>query len=288
MNKTDLLNYLKETSYAMTQSDMDEAILLHFELVTQSYRKKPFFYKTLLKYDRYMVALSLLSFSYEDGRVPLSKVKAFCQERGYLSRNSLDAYFSFFFISGYMHVHLHNEDGRQRIFGPTQTALCETASMLKAYLLPSQMIVPYLGRQVNALNSEDLLRYFFRGFSKLLEADLMLDKLMPETMWLVNRAGGHLPMLALYTDAMRNGSLHSNQKVSSYVELSKRLSVSKTHLIRMVKEGEVKGYFKCHKHSVELRPVFLELARKIMSVHFSVVCISIELGMDMKADKYAC
>ena len=100
MNKTDLLNYLKETSYAMTQSDMDEAILLHFELVMQSYRKKPFFYKTLLKYDRYMVALSLLNFSYEDSRVPLSKVKAFCQARGYLSRNSLDAYFSFFSSPG--------------------------------------------------------------------------------------------------------------------------------------------------------------------------------------------
>ena len=48
MNTTDLLEYLKETSSEMTRGNIDEAILLHFELIMESYRKKPFFIKTFL------------------------------------------------------------------------------------------------------------------------------------------------------------------------------------------------------------------------------------------------
>ncbi|WP_286819441.1 hypothetical protein [Pseudomonas sp. PGPPP2] len=49
MNKTDLLEYLKETSSEMTRDNIDEAVLLHFDLVMESYREKPSFYKNLLK-----------------------------------------------------------------------------------------------------------------------------------------------------------------------------------------------------------------------------------------------
>ncbi len=279
MNKTDLLEYLIETSSAMTRCDMDDAILLHFDLVMENYRQKPLFYKNLLKYDRFMVALSLLSFNYKDHLVPLSKVKAFCQERGYLSRNSLDSYFSFFFIAGYMQVRMHDEDSRQRVFTPTGAALCETTRMIKSYLLPSQLIVPYDGCLKDAWESEDMLRVFFHGFAKLLEADVMLDKLLPEAKWIMNRDGGHLPMLALYVDSLRKDSIQAGYKVSTYIELSSRLGVSKTHIIRMVREGELHGYFKCHKNTVELLPAFLDLVRRTMAINFSVARISLKLGM---------
>ncbi|KPA99427.1 MULTISPECIES: hypothetical protein [Pseudomonas] len=278
MNKTDLLEYLKETSSEMTQGDMDGAILLHFDLVMESYRRKPLFYKNLLKYDRLMVALSLLSFNFSDNRIPLSRVKAFCQERGYLSRNSLDSYCSFLFITGYMHIGLHAEDGRQRIFGPTEMALLEASRIIKSYLLPSQIIPPYDSWLAEPRGSTDLLQIFFRGFARLLEADLMLDKLLPEAKWIMNRDGGHLPMLALYTDALRNGSLERGYNVSSYVELSSRLGVSKTHMRRMIKEGKLQGYFKCHQNLVELSPAFLELIRRAMSINFAVARVSMELG----------
>ncbi|NMY01503.1 hypothetical protein HBO12_00950 [Pseudomonas sp. WS 5059] len=280
MNKTDLLENLKETSYEMTRGNIDEAVLLHFDLVMESYRQKPSFYKNLLKYDRFMVALSLLSFSYKDEQVPLSKVKAFCQERGYMSRNSLDSYCSFLSIAGYLDVRLHVQDGRQRSFRPTDKALCNTAQLIKSYLLPSQMISPYDSWLSGMGKSADLLRVFFRGFARILEGDFLLHKLLPEAKWILNRDGGHLPMLALYADALRNGSLETGYKVSSYVELSSRLGVSKTHMQRMIKEGQLHGYFKCDKRLVELSPAFLELMRRAMSIYFAVARVSMELGVD--------
>lgn len=278
MKITELLEHLKETSSAMLQDDMDEAILLHFDLMMESYRKKPLFYKNLLKYDRLLVALSLLSFNFKDNLVPLSKVKAFCRGRGYLSRNSLDSYFSFFFVTGYIHVGLHSEDGRQRVFQPSDTALLEATMMIKSCLLPSQMIRPYVGYLSDVGHSKDLLQRFFLGFAQLLEADVMLDKLLPEAKWIMNRDGGHLPMLALFADALKTGSLTDGYKVSTYAELSSRLCVSKSHVIRMVKEGEVRGYFKCCRNLVEFRPSFLGLVRQTMAMYFAVARVSMELG----------
>lgn len=160
MNITDLLEYIKETSSEMTRADIDEAVLLHFDLIMESYREKPYFYKNLLKYDRFMVALSLLSFSYEDEKVPLSKVKDFCQRRGYMSRNSLDTYFSFLVLSGYMGVQIHVHDGRQRSFQPTDKTLCEATRLIKSCLLPAQMIFPYDSSLSGLGRSPNLLRFF--------------------------------------------------------------------------------------------------------------------------------
>lgn len=279
MNTTDLLEYLKETSSEMTLGNIDEAILLHFDLIMEIYREKPFFYKNLFKYDRFMVALSLLSFNYRDEQVPLSKVKAFCQARGYMSRNSLDSYFSFLVVSGYMNIQLHVQDGRQRNFQPTEKTLCAATLLLKSYLLPSQMIslsdcwLQELGR------SADLLRFYARGFSRILESGFLLDKVLPEAKWILNRDGGHLPMLALYTDALRNGSLETGYKVSSYLGTSSRLGVSKTHMQRMIKEGQLQGYFKCDKRFVELSPAFVDLIRRAMSIYFAITRIAMELGI---------
>lgn len=279
MNTTDLLEYLKETSSEMTQGNIDEAIILHFDLIMESYRERPFFYKNLLKYDRFMVALSLLSFNYSDDQVPLSTVKAFCQARGYMSRNSLDSYFSFLVVSGYMNVQLHVQDGRLRNFQPTDKTLCAATLLLKSYLLPSQMIslsdfcLSELGR------SADLLRFYARGFARILESGFLLDKVLPEAKWILNRDGGHLPMLALYTDALRNGSLETGYKVSSYLEISSRLGVSKTHMQRMIKEGQLQGYFKCDKRFIELSPAFIDLIRRAMSIYFAIARIAMELGI---------
>lgn len=279
MNTTDLLEYLKETSSEMTQGNIDEAIILHFDLIMESYRERPFFYKNLLKYDRFMVALSLLSFNYSDDQVPLSTVKAFCQARGYMSRNSLDSYFSFLVVSGYMNVQLHVQDGCLRNFQPTDKTLCAATLLLKSYLLPSQMIslsdfcLSELGR------SADLLRFYARGFARILESGFLLDKVLPEAKWILNRDGGHLPMLALYTDALRNGSLETGYKVSSYLEISSRLGVSKTHMQRMIKEGQLQGYFKCDKRFIELSPAFIDLIRRAMSIYFAIARIAMELGI---------
>lgn len=279
MIKTELLEYLDNTISSMVEADIDDAIVLHLELIIENYRRKPFFYKALLKYDRLMVVLSLCSFYYSDNLVPLSKVKQFCEARGYLSRNSLDSYFSFFFISGYMNVQAHPEDARQRTYAPTEMASFEAARLIKSYLHPAMSLAPG-AVELFKKTDDEIIRCFFRGLRRLLDANILLDALQPEAKWIINKDGGHLPMLALYVDALKSRSTSKGYKSSTYAQLSSRLCVSSTHVMRLVREGESKGYFKTYGNLVELCPGFTTLVRQTMAINFAVTRISMELGED--------
>ena len=267
MKRAELLVYLQNTIGDFYKREIDEAITLHLELMLDYYQRKPFFYKSLLKYDRFMVVMSLLAFHYRDPLTPLSQVREFCLGRGYLSRNSLDSYFSFFFITGYMHVSAHPDDARLRIYRPTQAAVDEAANVIKAYLLPGRFLLPYSSEPVETQDSTTLLRRFFAGLVQIIDADIMLDGLLPGAKWIMNKDGGHLPMLALFLDALKHRSANGGYKVSTYAELSSRLYVSRTHVMRMVREGEAKGYFHCSGNTVEMRPVFAEMVRHTMAIN---------------------
>lgn len=281
--KESLRKSLLETKSALVARGLDEALHLHLNLVMDIYQKRPLFYKNVLKLDRFIVVLTLLSFSFKYESVPLSKIKSFCYRRGYLSRNSLDAHFSLLFVSGYMRVMKFVEDSRQRIYKPSDNALDEAAGMVNSYILPLKLIDAINGDFLNEMGSRKMLKVFFRGFSKLLAYDLMIDKLLPQAKWMMNRDGGYIPMLALYIDSMREGTIETGcSKVSSYVELSSRIGVSKTHIMRMVKEGEFRGYFKCQKNMVEILPSFFDLMRETLATHFSIVHRSFELGLKVK------
>ena len=282
MTRAELLDCLQHTVGDFYKGEIDEAITLHLELMLDDYQRKPFFYKSLLKYDRFMVVLSLFAFHYRDPLTPLSQVREFCLRRGYLSRNSLESYFSFFIITGYMHVSVHPEDARLRIYRPTRFAVEEAARLIKAYLLPGCLLTPGGGAYGRANDAATLLRRFFTGLVQFLDADILLDSLLPGAKWIMNKDGGHLPMLALYLDALRHRPANGGYKVSTYAELSSRLYVSRTHVMRLVREGETKGYFRCCGNTVEMRPMFAELGRHTMAINFAVARVSMELGADVK------
>jgi len=257
--------------------DIDERIISHYQLMEQHYTGRPLFYKSILKFDRFLVVLSMLAHYYSDPFPSLSRVKEFCERRGYLSKNSLESYFSYFLISGYMDVSDHPEDRRLRVFKPSVRAMVETVKILSAYLFPAMG-----GRAPECLESRadgKTVRAYFKGFNTLLEANLTLDILVPECRCLVNRDGGHMLMLAFFNDALQGQpTAAGSYKVSTYAQLSSRLAVSSTHLIRMVKEGEKQGYFKVGKSGLEISECFMVLVRKMMVVSFAITCASIRIG----------
>ncbi|MGG5288372.1 hypothetical protein [Pseudomonas shirazensis] len=277
MKRAELLDYLHLTISNFYRLDSDTALDHHLQLMLEQYRRKPFFFKSLLKYDRLMVVLSLFAFYFHDPMTPLSRVKAFCEQRGYLTRNTLESYFSFFLISGYMHVSPHPDDARQRIYRPSKTAIDLATQLISAYLIPAQQLIPDAqpGQRTEPMA---FLRQYFSGFAHLLDADVLLDGLLPGAKWIMNRDGGHLPMLSLYLDARGFRSNDGGYKVSSYAELSSRLGVSTMHVARLVKEGESKGYFRTQGSLVEMRPAFAELVRHTMAIYFAVTRVSMELG----------
>lgn len=262
----------------LLNSDIDQVINYHYDLMMIRYTSNPLFYKTLFKIDRYMVALALLSKYYSSNGVTLSAVKSFCEERGYLSKNTLESYFSFFLITKRMTVGTHPHNGRLRLYTPSDQALSETKAILDTYLLP--LASPGTKNlQAGATSAPPCTaEMFLRGFTTLLDTRCTLDIIVPDAYWMLNRDGGYMTVLALYIDMTKNRTAHGSYKSSTYASLSSRLGVSSTHLMRLVREGEIKGYFKNHKNIVEVTPKFESFVREMMAWTFAITLVSLQLG----------
>lgn len=269
---------IDRTAKQLLNVDIDQVINDHYDLMMIRYKSNPLFYKTLFKIDRYMVALALLSKFYSSKGVTLSAVRSFCEERGYLSKNTLESYFSFFLITKRMTVGTHPSNGRLRLYTPSDQALSETKAVLNTYLLPLASLGTDDLKPVAPPDSSCTAEVFLRGFTTLLEARSTLDVIVPDAYWMLNRDGGYMTVLALYLDMAKNRTEHGSYKSSTYASLSSRLGVSSTHLMRLVREGEIKGYFKNHKNIVEVTPKFESFVREMMAWTFASTLVSLELG----------
>ena len=265
--------------------DFEACIRSHYARLLVPYSKRPFFYKSALKHNRLMVSFSLLS-DYFSKPVPLlSEVKQFCAARGFCSRNSLESLFLVFRALGFMRVTAHPDDSRLRVFSPSPLACQEVRLMLASVLEPlaSMCTDNVFFQQMRDLDDRAVLERYFKGFSIVLRRELTIDALMPECHWLIKRDAGHLLMLAIYIDACTPNNKGESFRVSSYLALAQRLSVSKTHIIRLVQEGASRGYFKVHsKTSLEVLAPFLSLVRRFMAYWFAISLHCIELGQDVR------
>ncbi|MBS7844590.1 hypothetical protein KFF47_17550 [Pseudomonas fluorescens] len=259
--------------------EFEVCIRTHYALLLEPYSKRPFFYKTALKFNRLMVSFALLSAYFSQAVPLLSKVKALCVARGFCSRNGLESIFLLFRALGFMKVAGHPDDSRLRVFSPSSQACREVRSMLACVVEPLAMLYPQnsLIRQLGELDDRAFLAVYFKGFARMFEANVTLDQLLPECYWLVNRDAGHLLMLAIYNDACALDKTGAGFRSSSYLSLAEQLSVSKTHVIRLVREGADRGFFKIHsKTQLEVLPPFVVLVRRFMAYSFAISLHSLQ------------
>ncbi|OIN45644.1 hypothetical protein BFL40_27945 [Pseudomonas costantinii] len=259
--------------------EFESCIRTHYSVLLNTYSKRPFFYKSALKYSRLMVSFTLLSDYFSKSIPLLCDVKAFCVARRYCSRNSLESVFLLFRALGFMAVGTHTEDSRFRVYAPSDEACREVRLMLTSITDALALMCPEKAhfRNMRELDDREFLALYFKGFSHILTADLTVDVLLPECYWLVKRDAGHMLMLAIYNDAFVPGNDRATFRSSSYLALAQQLSVSKTHVIRMVQEGVEKGYFKVHsKTQLEVLPPFACLVRRFMAFSFAVGLQAIE------------
>ncbi|CRM58252.1 hypothetical protein JBO08_22590 [Pseudomonas sp. LAP_36] len=261
--------------------DFEACIRSHYSILLESYSKRPFFYKTALKFSRLMVSYTLLS-TYFSKPVPLlSEVKAFCVTRGFCSRNSLESIFLLFRALGFMTVSRHPDDSRLRVFSPSSQACEEIRRMLTSVVEPLGVMCSETAvcGSMGGLDDRAYLARYFKGFSVLFSHNVTIDLLMPDCYWLVKRDAGHMLMLAIYNDACALDNQGASFRSSSYLSIAEQLSVSKTHVIRLVQEGADRGYFKIHsKTLLEVLPPFMVLVRRFMAYSFATCLHSLQLS----------
>ena len=271
---------MEHTAQALERHvEFEACVRNHYKMLLEPYSKRAFFYKTALKFNRLMVSYTLLS-TYFSKPVPLlSEVKEFCVARRFCSKNSLESIFLLFRALGFMKVAGHPDDSRLRVFRPSSQACGEIRLMLASVVEPLEMMCADAAvlRDLSALDDRAYLSRYFKGYSTLLNENLTIDLLLPDCYWLVNRDAGHMLMLAIYNDACSLDNQGASFRSSSYLSIAEQLSVSKTHVIRLVQEGADRGYFKIHsKTMLEVLPPFIYLVRRFMAYSFATCLLSLQ------------
>lgn len=259
--------------------EFETCVRNHYKMLLEPYSKRAFFYKTALKFNRLMVSFTLLSTYFSKPMPLLSQVKEFCVERRFCSKNSLESIFLLFRALGFMKVAGHPDDSRLRVFSPSSQACREIRLMLASVVEPLELMCAdeVVFRHLNELDDRAYLARYFKGYSTLLINNLTIDLLLPDCYWLVNRDAGHMLMLAIYNDACSPDNQGASFRSSSYLSIAEQLSVSKTHVIRLVQEGADRGYFKIHsKTMLEVLPPFIYLVRRFMAYSFATCLLSLQ------------
>lgn len=73
------------------------AIVKHGELLKETYKKHPLFYKIIFRNSRFIICSTILSIYYHQPAAGLKDIKAFFKGKNLISENSLD---SFLFFAG--------------------------------------------------------------------------------------------------------------------------------------------------------------------------------------------
>jgi len=268
-----------------SDASFDQAVSLHFFALLEQYSRRPFFYKNALKLSRLTVSFILLGEYFANPKPLLSEVKEICVSRGYCSKNSMESLFMLYKALGFLEIKIDANDSRYRTFAPSHLACSEIRSILNAVTDPLAVIFPNVKafENLKALDNDEFLSMYFIFFSRLVKKKLTIDALLPECCWVLERDAGHLLMLAIYNDALMPGEGFARYRKSSYLSLAKKLSVSKSHVIRFVKDGADKGYFKVHsKTQLELLPRFISLARQFMAFTFAIgFCSNASISVDL-------
>lgn len=275
------LSLLSTADEIEQHSEFEQFMRSHYLALSLTYSRRPFFYKSALKLNRLMVSFSLLSYYFNSTFPLLSEVKELCVARNFCSKNSLESIFLLFRALGFMEVGAHPEDSRLRVYKPSLEACREVRGILASTTTPLSAVYtqsPGLG-ELLSLSDYEYLSIYFKGFSTLLGNGMTIDLLLPECLWLVKRDAGHMLMLALYFDVGNGAGDAPGFRSSSYFSLARELSVSKSHVIRLVQEGAERGYFKIHsKTNLEVLPAFLQLSRRFMALSFAIGLHSVRLG----------
>lgn len=72
------------------------AIVKHGELLKETYKKHPLFYKIIFRNSRFIICSTILSIYYHQPAAGLKDIKAFFKGKNVISENSLDSFLFFF------------------------------------------------------------------------------------------------------------------------------------------------------------------------------------------------
>lgn len=254
---------------------LDEIILQHEKMLSEFYKKKPLFYKTIFKYFRFYIASEIFCIYY---RLPTPSLKLakelIINHKNAISINTLNSLFTILSVSGRLEVYKHCDNTGDMLFRPTESVKQEISDLIASVLTPWQTCCRNTRIYITAEIKEQLPPFFSR-YGDFIFQQITFKEILPECDLFIEKDAGHMIMLILYTEYVRQNSarlLISPRKIAQYSH------VSRSHIYGLLKAAQNAGFL-CVENNlfIVLSDKFIALFRLYFSLYLTQILYAFNL-----------
>ena len=254
---------------------LDDIILQHENILSALYRKKPLFYKMLFKYFRFYTASAIFSLYYRQPTLSLKLAKSLIiRQHKSISINTLNSLFTLLSVSGRIEIYRRPDHSGDYFYRPTESVKQEISDLIASLLVPwqthDQEPPVFLPADISAR-----LPQFFKRYGEFIFQQITLTGILPECSLFIEKDAGHMIMLILYTESIRQNSkriLISPRKIACYGH------VSRSHVDGVLKAAQAAGYLSVENNLfITLSGTFITLFRRYFSLYLAQILYAFDL-----------
>lgn len=254
---------------------LNDIILQHENILSAVYRKKPLFYKMLFKYFRFYTASAIFSIYYCQPTPSLKIAKALItRQHKSISINTLNSLFTLLSVSGRIDIYRQPDNSGDYFYRPTESVKQEISDLIASLLIPwqgsCQKPPVFLPADISAR-----LPQFFKRYGDFIFQQITLIGILPECSLFIEKDAGHMIMLILYTESIRQDCariLISPRKIARYSH------VSRSHVDGVLKAAQDAGYLSVENNLfITLSGTFIALFRRYFSLYLAQILYAFDL-----------
>jgi len=254
---------------------LNDIILQHEKILSDIYKKKPLFYKMLFKHFRFNIASEIFSIYYCLPSPTLKSAKEFIiSQKNTTSINTLNSLFTLLSVSGRLEIFKSRDSAGDMLFRPTESVKQEISDLIASLLIPWQTAQRDTSIYLTA-EIKSRLPQFFSRYGQFIFQQITLKEALPECGLFIEKDAGHMIMLILYTEYIRQNSariLISPRKIAQYSH------VSRSHIDGLLKAAQGAGFLSVENNLfITLSDTFITLFRRYFSLYLAQILYAFDL-----------
>ena len=171
-----------------------------------------------------------------------SRFKSFCARAGLCSEGRATAILAFMRLTGHLVAETHPADRRITRLRPSQKLMETTRSRTAYQFASAAMVCPEIAPGVERLADPAFERQVFTEFHGRFPTRPYVVEQFPEMRLFTDRDAGVMTLFVLMLGADPSDSLPPSRPVPlSIAALARQLGVSRTHILRLVRDSEAAG-----------------------------------------------
>lgn len=241
------------------------------------YKNKPLFYKKMLQETRLNIAKLVCCLIFSNKICSLSDLKITCTKYKIASPNSVTSIIGELYATGLITILRCKSDRRKTAITLTSRGIEELENYISCAFVPMKTLFPGVNIDLNFYSRDMRVKDFFNRVAESLFYGLKFNKRLLGLELFINKAAGRMIMLHLYLDAIKKPTKNTMEIDFSPRTLAMEYSVSRVHVIFIIKSAQDAGYLKIINNvSLVINSIFIELVEIYMAHYFAYIAHCID------------